>query len=746
MYHIFIRAVLFLIILLPITNAKAEGIQIPRTVIAFYDGKTSDAIVSNIHTLVEMPLNHLGLKVEYYDIHQPLPDIKNRNDVRGVLTWLFFETNMKKPDKYLKWATDVVKAGKKYVILGTLGVMGGDKKPDLVSVNSFMGQLGLKMTHGWTETAFDVSYSYNTPTIFLLNDPFAWSRPSYETVILTDHEDKNTVHLYAHKGASSEEDSDLIITGPYGGYASSGYIIKTDVVDNKNTRQWIIDPFEFFRLAFETDDLPKPDTTTIAGRRIYYSHIDGDGFNNVTQLEEYRNKDVLSAEVIMEKAVTAYPDLPVTLTVIASDIDPNWTANDRSRQVAKNFFALEQVEAGSHTYSHPFKWGFFKDGNVNKEAPYLDLYAKNTLYKVWKPKNDIGFFSKLFSKQSKADAMEDGNKTPRAFAHLPFDMNLEVAGSIKEINTVLPKDKKVEVIMWSGDCTPWEEVIHASRVAGVQNINGGDTLFDRQHPSYGTVAPIGRQVGKERQIYASTSNEIPYTEEWTKDFDAYRHLKETLINTDSPIRIKPINIYYHLYSGEKAAGLNALLFNLDYASSQDIAPITTSHYTHIAEGFYQAELNKVSNDLWRVDNRGDLETIRFDRSSFKSVDFARSRGVIGQRYLHGSLYVYLDSATSQVLIALKNNKDYFEVPKESTSYLIESRWLISNLNKKNSEISFDTQGFGAGEMTWQVPQDGNYRIRVNGKDYAISASKNNLLKFKLEKNAIVPLKLNITKV
>jgi len=34
--------------------------------------------------------------------------------------------------------------------------------------------------------------------------------------------------------------------------------------------------------------VPKPDTTTLAGRRIYYSHIDGDGWKELTI---YRAKD-----------------------------------------------------------------------------------------------------------------------------------------------------------------------------------------------------------------------------------------------------------------------------------------------------------------------------------------------------------------------------------------------------------------------------------------------------------------------
>ena len=134
------------------------------------------------------------------------------------------------------------------------------------------------------------------------------------------------------------------------------------------------------------------------------------------------------------------------------------------------------------------------------------------------------------------------SKTPRAYANFPFDIKKEVQGSIDKVNSILPENKKVKIIMWSGNCSPWDAVIRASRVAGVQNINGGDTMFDPQPPDYANVAPIGRPVGNERQIYASSSNEIPYTNEWTKNFNSYSHLKETMINTELPIRLKPIKI------------------------------------------------------------------------------------------------------------------------------------------------------------------------------------------------------------
>src|SRR5580698_3533044 len=80
--------------------AVAEDV-VPRTIIALYEGGPVQN--SNIHTLAEMPMNYLGLTVEYYDIHEPLPDIAHRKDVRGVISW-FYGDAYDNPEVFLKWA------------------------------------------------------------------------------------------------------------------------------------------------------------------------------------------------------------------------------------------------------------------------------------------------------------------------------------------------------------------------------------------------------------------------------------------------------------------------------------------------------------------------------------------------------------------------------------------------------------------------------------------------------------------
>ena len=286
-----------------------------------------------------------------------------------------------------------------------------------------------------------------------------------------------------------------------------------------------------------------------------------------------------------------------------------------------------------------------------------------------------------------------------------------------------------------------------TREAKLQNINGGDTRSDPDYPGYASVAPIGKQVGKERQIYVSTSNENTYTNLWSTNFFAHKYLKKTLQNTETPMRLKPFTLYFHIYAGEREASLNALLANLNYARQQDIAPVTTSHFTRIAEGFYDTQLTTVGPDMWRVDHRGALETIRFDRQTYKSVDFERSHGVVGQRQFQGSLYVYLDADVTQPIIALKHNERYFAPPIEDTPYLLESRWLVSGVTRTKDGLNFTAQGYGAGDMMWQMPK-GDYRVSVDGKhqEGTFKAGNDGTIKMKLMKNALKPLHITIERI
>jgi len=669
------RRVLFafaLVMGIAASDLRAEEV-VPRTIIALYDDRAEGDIRNVfIHRLAEMPLNHLGLVVEYHDIHKPLPDLASRKDVRGVLTWFFPDTRLE-ASSYLAWAIGALDSGKKFVVLGPVGVE--PRASTAKKLGLFLAKIGVVDTGRTVENPLGVIFDAAAPEMIAQPQALIWNPPAYR--VMKAANSQTDAHLSARDPAHPEKDGVLMETNPNGGYVSGGFLFRTNDHLDEEVAQWLIDPFAFFRRAFATDDLPKPDATTLAGRRLFYSAIDGDGLNNLTRIEAYKGKDTLSARGVLEKVAKAYPDFPMMLALIAAEIDPAWAATNDSENAARDLLALPHIEPASHTYSHPFRWDFFKGGNPDDEIPFLSLYAD----KAWKPPE-----AKNASRPGAADL--GGYSVPRAYAREPFDIRKEIGGSVQKISEILPKGKRVEVIAWSGNCLPWENAVRMARTAGLQNINGGDTRFDPDFPGPASVAPIGKQVGSERQVYISSSNENTYTNLWSRNFYAHRYLKATLKNTETPLRLKPLAIYFHAYAGEREESLAALLSNFDYARRQSLAPITVGLFTRIADGFYGTQISALGPDMWRIEQRGALNTIRFDRQIFKSVDFEKSKGVVGQRYFQGSLYVYLDSSVAEPLIALKENGDYFRLPEEEIPYLAESRWLIFNLARGKNRLNF----------------------------------------------------------
>ncbi|MBL0319860.1 MAG: hypothetical protein IPP74_11315 [Alphaproteobacteria bacterium] len=706
---------------------------IPRVVIGLYNGEGVEGVrYSPTHRLAEMPLNQLGLTMEHYDIRKGLPNIKGRHDVRGVITWFSPGTHMGNPADYLKWASEVIDSGKKFVIIGDPGFYEDKlgKETPVYLINQFLAKIGLRDEDEWVNLTYHVKYIKKDLEMVDFERLLTGFLMPYQRMMAIS---KDTVsHLVVEQGDNESTRSHLVVSHPNGGYVADNYgfyfqetpedlgrskAVQAGVdtsMRGHEIRMWYINPFVYFGKVFQTDNMPRPDVTTIAGRRIYYSHIDGDGWNNISSVEEYRGNEVLSSEVVMEHAIKAYPDLPVTVSPIAADIDTQWVGTEESRRVAKELLALPQVEVATHTYSHPYEWEFFEQYSKEKESPYMPLYRRVS-------RNASPLFVKLYQKLAKTQerVQRKENKIidyeiPRAFADKPFDLANEIKGSVNKIKALAPADKPVTMLMWSGNTAPFKTAFEKVKEAGLRNINGGDSRYDREYPSYGWVAPVGIKIGDYVQVYSSNSNENTYTDLWTGRFHGFRFLITTLKNTEFPMRVKPLNIYYHMYSGEKDASLIALEDNFNYAMANEIAPIEASLYAGIIEGFYHLQVEAVPGDGWLVKNRGDLQTIRFDKASMKGVDFSKSKGIIGERHYQGSLYIYLDAAESEPVIYLKALPTLLGSPTDAKPYLISSRWLIHHTHYQGKSVEFTARGYGLGEMQWSIPQGTHAKVSIAG--------------------------------
>lgn len=724
--------------------SQPDGKLVPREILALYSRASEEApVFTRIHTAAETPLNQMGFTLRYHAVEDGLPEIRNLDNLRGVITWFNANDVFPNPNAYIDWASLMASKGKRFAILGDFG-FSFDKNGNQVSsarIANFLDLIGLKDGDTSVKVTFDVRPIIHDRNMVEFEHTLAGGLPSYNVIQAIDAiASRRYLTLRSRDGL----ESDAIVTTRNAGYAATGYVMyQLRVADTKRwVKKWRINPFRFFAEVFEPGDNPVPDTTTRAGRRIFYSHIDGDGLGNITWIEKYKDKRIISAQVLLDEVLKKFPDMPVTVAPIAADIDPKWQGTEKAREVIRETLALPNVEVGSHTFSHPFDWGFFANEN-HRDLEKFFFQEYPAAEKLFAKYPELMQQKKL-EKAKKGALIKENYERPRAYALEPFSVELEIVEANRVIEELAPPHKRVEVVQWSGNTQPFEAILKGTREAGITNINGGDTRFDPEFASFAWVAPVGLRVGDEIQVYSSNSNENTYTEDWTDRFFGFRFLENTARNTNSPIRLKPLNIYYHYYSGEREAALNALYLNYVHAQELPLLRMHTSEYARIGEGFFTTRIIRLAKDKWRVEDRGALNTIRFDRALYRAVDFARSSGVIGQSWLHGSLYVSIDPGAIDPVVALTTREKTDRPSVSATPYLLEAQWdILKKRDVTTDSFTFSAKGFGKGDMHWQVANPGTYKIALTdgGKtilEQTVTVDESGILAFAAAEETLGP--------
>ena len=733
--------------LVPLRQASAleveySGRMVRREILAVYDSRhEATPQKTRVHMFAEMPLNWLGYKVTYVDVNGPLPPIAEMGRYRGLLTW--FIEPMAAVERYLPWLDAVTAAGTRYAFLSE---MVPNEPPNLErTIGRILARLGLERTNQFISVTHRARVTVQDREMVGFERAIDKALPDFR--VFTPIAGKATVHLaVAAPVREGVFDAALVTTSPAGGYASDEYTLYHEPNTEKDI--WILNPFVFFKKVFGDDRMPVPDVTTLMGRRMYFSHIDGDGWNNVSEIEAYRDAQIFSAEVIRREVIEPYPDLPVSVGVIAGDVIPDLGGTLVGRDIARKIYALPQVEVASHTYSHPFNGSYFENYRRADEEILIEKAAKPLVSVADKMR------SVLFKTAGKNMAADKSNKyiagssiLPRTYLKEPFDLTKEVQGALTVSESLAPPGKKAMVYLWSGDTTPHEAAIAATRAAGVRNINGGDSRLDKEYPSVFYVPPISRPVGRERQIFAVNSNENTYTNDWLGPYYGFFMLEETLKNTEAPRRLKPFNLYYHMYSGEKASALASVKHFVALARKSPLIPVPASRYASTADDFFGVEIEQIDVSAWAILRRGSLSTVRFDDAELLEVDGGRSVGVLGANRHQGSLYVSLDPAFGRATVALRPRGQSGQMlPGDPVASVIESRWALSGRIDGACGFQVEAQGYGPGEMSWSTVPGRAFRISYERGGRELSqevrwADATGLIKLNAELNALEPLTL-----
>ncbi|CAB3719382.1 hypothetical protein LMG27174_04825 [Paraburkholderia rhynchosiae] len=601
-----------------------------------------------------MPLNYLGYDVEYANVNGTLPDDVTPDRYAGVVAWLQGSSTQDSA-VWRRWVDARVASHIPVAFLGQFGFDAAEDEGRALDLQAVPGPFSDK-----------VDVVSRDPMIGFEIDPKLGPRDL--TGVQVGAASRPLLRV-----KSGQATVDPVAITPWGGFAMSPYtVVSLNGIDQE---RWAIQPISFLAAALRLQQMPSPSVTTENGRRLFMSHVDGDGF---ASRAEFPGADY-SGEALYQQIFTRYK-VPMTLSVIEGEVGPTGLypkISPRLEEIARKMFALPYVAIGTHTYSHPFDWGSVDA----KTGQRVDRGGGDTAFSLEIP-------------------------------DYTFDIDREVTGSIDYINTRLaPPGKKTTILQWPGNCKPPALVVRKVYAAGVANVNGGDTVITKSASSWTNIAPIGVDKGPGAyQVYAPNQDENVYTNDWLGPFYGFTRVLETFDMTDKPLRFKPIDLYYHMYSGTKVASLRALDQIFTAVLRQSVLPVQMTDYTQkVLDWRSFAVARAVRGDVdanpdanapkradgdWIVRGNGEVRELHWPLST--APDLHASAGVTGYSSGPDGTYIHIADGAARVSF---NRADVRDTPTGALSkasalpYIAEANGFVRNFRRDANGMSFEFGGY-----------------------------------------------------
>jgi len=644
------------------TYGKSSKNALKREILTLVDTSKTYLMETGAHLYGALPLEYMGYIQKLYDINRPLPKLENMQQYAGVIVWL--PKSYANSQKLVSWLTQIKNAGIKIVFAGNFGV------DDINLLNNF----GIK-SQSFAQPANNKNSVVHKDAMmgYEMQPPLFYSG-SFITVT-------SAKALYSIQDSAKHE-ATLAALMPWGGFALENSFMTT--IDDDNI--WTINPFKFFQKALRLKKIPVPDTTTQNGKRILFSHIDGDAIMNRVEW----NPKLFSGEVIVSDFLKKY-HLPISASIVGAEVDPNGLypkISPQLQKIVKNIYKLPNIEGATHTFSHPFFWQYIKNGN---------LAAKYRL----KPK---------------------GYK---------FSLPYEISGMLQEINQkYYPKNKlpKAHTIFWSGNCMPQLNALSYVYKHHILNINGGDTYIMNAHPWLSYIAPYGIERGEYYQIYTGAQDENVYTNDWKGPYWGFKNVIQTFKLTNSPRRFKPIDVYYHYYSASKRASYNALKYVYDWVLTQDINPIFTSEYIPKAMDYYTVSLAEDKGKTLMTGFK-DLKTVRIEKKD-AVIDLKSSKNIAGYNHFENHTYVH---AGTQSEILLQEDLSH---KKAQLPYLVSANGKITKMLQTEKELQLSITSHVPVKLELYMPKQCRYKLTSG---YKKTRQKNSIISFEYKHHTKVDI-------
>jgi polysaccharide biosynthesis protein PelA len=559
-----------------------------------------------VHEVVEMPLNHLGVTVRRHDIRRGPPPAAYLQNLRAVIT--FFQDAGNAPPWLWPWLEERARDPRlRFLHLGNCGplIRTPEGRKDVTRFAKWLRRFGLGYDDFYGPGPLGIRVSYLDKTLCALeSDGRRWAvhRGPWNL------DDSNVPWVTTRHAAEPYRARTPVVTGSWGGIALNPWVYRGG--SGMGDRRWHLDPFAFFRQALGLEGIPAPHPSVLNGRRMFFCHVDGDGFESISTVRRGLN----CGRVFLEDVVDRY-HLPFTVSVIIGSLTDDFATTEvtEKMRVASELLCRSNVEPATHTVTHPFFWNGVPKSMVADDPP-------------------LSGFPDL--RNFKSD--------PRA----------EVAESIRFIDERLLRDgRRCRLVLWSGDTCPGRGAILEAGRRGGLNLNGGTFRWDAQADSVAYVSPWGRRVGDAIQVYAGAANENTFDGFYTTMPSAFRHINETIVRTGRGRILKPANVYIHFYSVERPARLRVLHRLIRrWAIEEETAPVFASVYAAaVNSALTTARIHRMANG-WRFTGFGHCRTVRIDDEA-REVDWDRSFGLLGSRRIGPSLYLHLAAPVVEVVLS-----------------------------------------------------------------------------------------------
>jgi len=658
---------LFLLVILTLIPKGLFAQEINRHILALVDGaEIKDPVDNYLASWAEMPLNHLGFILDFVDVSKRLPTDEEMKKYPVMISW-FKDNQLKGARKYANWLTRQLNKGKKILIIDEFGFE-VDEKNNLLPeklLNNFLKAFHISYDYTQnTNSPLIIEITKNVPAVTEFERQLKGDLRNFQAIRPLDS--NATVYLQL-KRRDTGTIGDAIFKHSRGGFIAGDYVSYDNPFDYQ--RRWKINPFIFFKDVFG-GDFPKPDVTTMNGMRIFISHIDGDGLRNLSYVD---NKSSCG-KIAYDRIFTRY-NLPITSSVLIGDILKTGGKREKTlTDTVREIFKLPNIEPASHGWAHPF---------------------------VWK---------------------EDGRKMAMSLFGYEFSPQNEIGNAIDYINENLaPKNKPAKLFLWTGDCEPDYDSLKYTFDHNLLNMNGGDTRLDNDYPSYSYVSPLFRHVEDLVQTFAPMANEVTYTNGWEGPFYGFRYVIETLKNTNAPMRVKPIDVYYHIFIAEYDVSIATVYEAYNWSLDQEIYPAFATDYARAAKGFLTTRINEIAPLSWEVLDNGALRTVRLD--DFEGyADTQRSIGVLGSNIFQGSTYVHLDNGTRSVI--------HLSASPSPSPYIVKASGEVKDWKMESGHIDFKTRVMGRIQFTiGSITPGQKYNIKINNKDFYSKSNAKGELSF-----------------